>query len=325
MKNIKKYLLLLVMAIVMVSCNNNNATNTNEIGESSDKTSGDKGTLALVIHRQDDDWSQSFAKGFEEAVNDLDGYSFDWANPNGDLQTQISNIESFTQKGVKGMQIIPLDVDAIVPAVSQAKEAGVAIITEGPSTDYVMRSDSYGGGQQAAKALVENMGEEGKIAILEITAQMPGVLLRTQGFKDYIEKYPDIEIVEENKVMTTDEAITTAENIYTAHPELTGIYGSFANATIGAGRAAKNMNRKDVTVVGIDGDKEILRMIDEGWIYFTSSQNPPEQSARSVKNLVDQIEGRDAEKEIVVDHIPVNKDNFKEVWKQLYGEEYTAN
>lgn len=324
MKNIKKYLLLLVMAIVMVGCNNDNQATTTDGGNGAAPAS-DKGTIGLVIHSQDDDWSKSFAANFEKAVKEA-GYDYSFLNPNGDLETQISNIESFTQQGVKGMSIIPLDVDAIVPAVTAARDAGVKIIAEGPSTDYEMTSDSYGGGQMSAKALVEAMGEEGKIAIIDITAQMPGVRLRTQGFKDYIAQYPNIEIVEENRAGTLDETIATAENIYTAHPDLDGIFGSFGIATIGAARAAKNMDKSDLKIVGIDGDKEIMRMIDEGWIVATASQNPLEQSARSVENLIEQIEGRDPEEHLItVDHLLVDKSNFKEVWKDLYGEEYSPN
>ncbi|MGY3776379.1 sugar ABC transporter substrate-binding protein [Helcococcus sueciensis] len=316
MKKVLAIVLSALMVLSLVACNQEN----NQGG--SGNSGGEKGTIALVIHRQDDDWSQSFAQGFEKAVKES-GYDYEFLNPNGNLETQISNIESFTAKGVKAMSIIPLDVDAIVPAVKNARDKDIKIISEGPSTDHVMTSDGYGGGQQAAKALVEGMGEKGKIAIIDITATMPGVALRTKGFKEYLEKYPNIEIVEENRVMTTDEAISTAENIYTSHPDLNGVYGSFANATIGAGRAAKNMGLKDLTVVGIDGDKEILRMIDEGWIYATSSQNPIEQSAASVKNLIDQIEGKAEEKsEVVVDHVLVDKNNFKEIWKQIYGEDY---
>ena len=308
MKKMFMVLSLILLGAILVGCNKDT-----------------KKVAALVIHRQDDDFSQTVAKAFEEEVKNHEGWEFELQNPNGDIEMQISMIEQLITKGTSGFAILPLDNDAVAPAAKRAVGKGIAVfgLATIPGINGDVQSEHGNGGAQAAEALVEALDGKGKIAIVDITAVMPGVKERVDAFKKVIAKYPDIEIVSEQKCMTTDEAITVAESIYTAHPDLDGIFGSFANAVIGSARAAKNMNKNDVIVVGIDGDKEIIRLIDEGWIYASSTQDPVTIGKLAAQYVIGIAEGTKELKVVKVQHKLIDRKNYKEMWKELYGTDFS--
>src|SRR5437764_1309978 len=67
--------------------------------------------------------------------------------------------------------------------------ADIACLAPGAKIVSHIASDNLGGGRQAAKAMIEALGEAGgKVVILDYK-DAESCLLRVQGFKEVIEKY----------------------------------------------------------------------------------------------------------------------------------------
>src|SRR5699024_3602936 len=130
-----------------MGCTKNNEKSTGTKAKDSDANKNDE-TIALVIHRQDDDWSKSVADAFGDDVKDR-GYNFVFENPNNDLETQISQIESLTVQGVDGIAIVPLDTDAVAPSLGSAMDSDISVVSSDPTPgiNHIITSASYEAGE----------------------------------------------------------------------------------------------------------------------------------------------------------------------------------
>ena len=89
----------------------------------------------------------------------------------GDYAQQVAHIEDLTVKGVDVIVIVPAEASALVPAVEAAVEAGIPVINlDSPiETDKVsafIGSDNVEGGRMAGQFIAEQLGGEGKVAVI---------------------------------------------------------------------------------------------------------------------------------------------------------------
>ncbi len=315
----KKSLIGMIMLLLMVAI----------FGSSNVLAKSDK-VAVYAVHQQLDDFAILCVKGFEKAVQETPGWRFEWTNANFDPALQISQVEGFIAKDVDFLCILPMEEEGMAPTVLRANRAGIPVIAMGMdpvqaggqlTLDLLgdVESDHYQGGQQAAEALVKEMGTEGHIAIITIGFEMRPVAKRVEGFKDFIAQYPDIKIVAEQRAVNTEEAMAVAENIYQAHPDLDGAFGSYANAILGLAQAAKNQKRTDLTLVGIDGDREICKLIHEGWIAASSTQDPHQIGYLAAKMGMDFVEDIGNPGHRVIPQQLIDRDNYENMFEWMYG------
>src|SRR5207302_6635623 len=140
----------------------------------------------------------------------------------------------FIVKKVAGIVLTPCDSKAIGPAIKEANDAGIPVFTAdiaclAPGVKVVahIATDNYGGGKEAAKAMIEALGEGGgKIAILDHKI-VESCILRVKGFKEVLDdhntkaKSGKIDIVAElNGGGAKDIGYKAAEDVLQAHPDL---------------------------------------------------------------------------------------------------------
>ncbi|MCT4386183.1 substrate-binding domain-containing protein [Lacticaseibacillus paracasei] len=104
-----------------------------------------------------------------------------------DTAKQNSNIEDLIQKKVDVLIINPVDSSAITPAVKDANDAGIPVITVDRSSDggkvlTLVASNSTKGGQMAAKYMIEKLGKDAKIAELQGIPGASATRERGKGF-----------------------------------------------------------------------------------------------------------------------------------------------
>jgi D-xylose transport system substrate-binding protein len=90
-----------------------------------------------------------------------------YSNAQGDASKQQQQVEAAITKGVKVLVIDPVDVKAAASGVSQAKAAGIPVVSyarlvQGAPVDYFVSVDSYRGGQQQAEAMLKALKAAGK-------------------------------------------------------------------------------------------------------------------------------------------------------------------
>ena len=234
-------------------------------------------------------------------VADALGYELEILAPpsEDDYATQTSMMEDFITQGVKGIAVCGINLDALVPAIKKANEAGIPVvmfntITELDGVDVYAYSgyNQYNGGAKIADWVNEKMNGEAVVAIIEglpsdYTTQRMG------GFVDKCaEAYPGITVVATQPGdWVREKGMNAAMDMIQAHPEINVIYGLSDEMALGAVQACKQLNRDDIICVGLDGNPNAKEAVKAGELDGTLDCGPVAIGANAIKALADAIDG----------------------------------
>lgn len=214
----------------------------------------------------------------------------------GDHETQVAAIETCIADGASGILLTASDTSSIVPAVMQARDAGLLVIAlDTPlspidAADSTFATDNFLAGELIGAWAAAALGDEAanaKIAMLDLAVSQPTVgVLRDQGFL----KGFGIELGDPNKWGDeTDPRIVgnditagneeggrkAMENLLAKDPEINVVYTINEPAAAGAYEALKSIGREnDVLIVSVDGGCPGVTNVKDGVIGATSQQYP---------------------------------------------------
>ncbi|MBC6408030.1 MAG: sugar ABC transporter substrate-binding protein [Rhodobacteraceae bacterium] len=214
----------------------------------------------------------------------------------GDHETQVQAIETCIADGAKGILLTASDTSSIVPAVKQARDAGLLVIAlDTPlspidAADATFATDNFLAGELIGKWAVASLGDaaaDAKIAMLDLAVSQPTVgVLRDQGFltgfgidvKDP-NKWGDEDdprIVGNDVTAGNEEGGRKAmENLLAKDPFINVVYTINEPAAAGAYEALKAIGREnDVLIVSVDGGCPGVQNVKDGVIGATSQQYP---------------------------------------------------
>ncbi|MFZ3151700.1 MAG: sugar ABC transporter substrate-binding protein [Anaerolineaceae bacterium] len=256
--------------------------------------------------------------GAETAAKDL-GAEFIFEYANGDPTKQIADIENMVEKGIDMLVVGPADSEGIVPTIKSLQEKGVAVGTSdigvtGTDVAFHVASDNYAIGVTAADYVGKLLEGKGKIAIVGWAAAS-ATADREKGFVDTIEaSYPDIEIISHQDVQSDRQiSLSTSENIIQANSDIKLIFGANAECALGAYAATESMNRKDIYIIAVDTDNEVMDAILNGSnLVATVAQDPFTMGYQAVSNAVKFMRGEKVEN-IAIPHELVTKENAAKI------------
>ncbi len=214
----------------------------------------------------------------------------------GDHESQVAAIETCIADGAKGILLTASDTKAIVPAVEQAREAGILVIAlDTPlepidSADATFATDNFKAGELIGAWAAAKLGDEAanaKIGMLDLAVSQPSVgVLRDQGFLQGF----GIDLGDPNKWGDeTDDRIVgndvtagneeggrkAMENLLAIDPFINVVYTINEPAAAGAYEALKAVGREsDVLIVSVDGGCPGVANVKDGVIGATSQQYP---------------------------------------------------
>ncbi|MEF9972375.1 MAG: sugar ABC transporter substrate-binding protein [Clostridia bacterium] len=216
-----------------------------------------------------------------------------------DYATQMSMMEDMITRGVKGIAVCGINLDALVPAIKKANEAGIPVvmfntITEMTGAEVYAYSgyNQYNGGGKIADWVNTKTNGTAKVAIIEglpsdFTTQRMG------GFVDKCkESYPGIEVVATQPGdWVRETGMNAAMDMLQAHPEINVIYGLSDEMALGAVQACKQLNREDIICVGLDGNPNAFESVKAGELTATLDCGPVAIGANAVLALTEAIAG----------------------------------
>lgn len=222
-----------------------------------------------------------------------------------DVAKQSNQIKDFIVKKVSAIVLSPCDSKSIIPVIQEANTAGIPVFTvdipcNEPGVKIVTQiaTDNYGGGKEAAQAMIEALGEAGgKIAVLHFK-QAESCQLRVKGFSEVIDAHnaggkAKIEIVTElESGGAKDVGYKAAEDALQAHADLRGIFAINDPAALGArGALEKAGKAQQVVIVGFDGQPEGRQAIKDGKIYADPIQFPEKMGVQIVDAIIRHSKG----------------------------------
>lgn len=224
---------------------------------------------------------------------------------NQDLNKQLSDVEDFITKKVDAIIISPVDSKGVQAAIIKAEKAGIPVLTvdvaaEGVPVVTHVATDNYAGGVEAGKLMGKLLNGKGKVAIIDYPA-LQSVVARVDGFKKGLADTPDVKIVAIQTGITRAEALTVAQNMMQAHPDLNGLFGFGDDAALAAVIAAKSARNDNIKIIGFDGMKEARDAVDSDKTFVAVIRQYPDQmGAKAIDAAVDHLNGKPVAKLIPV-------------------------
>jgi ribose transport system substrate-binding protein len=270
-------------------------------------------TIALIPKGTTHEFWKSVHFGAQKAAKELD-VDIIWKGPlqENDRQGQINEVETFTNRGVSGICLAPLDDNALRKYVSaaMAKKIPVVIFDSGlKSDDYVsfVATDNYKGGVLAGEHLAKVLGGKGKIAMLRYMERSASTAEREQGFLDAIAKSKEIEVVSSNQWSgaTADTAQKASENLLASLKtadgglKVEGLFCPNESSAFGMLRALQSAKLAGkVKFVGFDTSDKLSGALKSGELHGTVLQNPVKMGYLTVKSIVEYLRGGKVERRI---------------------------
>ncbi|MBV2354101.1 ABC transporter substrate-binding protein [Streptomyces sp. J2-1] len=208
------------------------------------------------------------------------------ANAQSQFSKQISDVQDLIAKGADLLVVAPLNSDGWEPVLRTAAAKHIPIVTVDRKInatackDYVsfIGSDFVRQGERAADSMIEATGGKGEIAILLGAAGNNVTTERTKGFEDRIkQKAPGLKVVfRQTGDFAREKGQSVTENLIQSKPGIKGIYAENDEMGLGAVNALKGAGKKpgDVKIVTIDGTRNAVRGIVDGWISGVIESNP---------------------------------------------------
>jgi len=230
----------------------------------------------------------------------------------GDEAGQVQAIEQAIARGDAGILITP-NGPGVNPAIKKARDAGLYVIAldtppdPANTVDITFATDNFKAGELIGKWTATTLaGKPATIALLDLfNDKIVSVdYNRDQGFLtgmgiDPKDKKRNGDEAKTGKYSGGDYSIvcneptngaedggrTAMERCLTKNPNVNVVYTINEPAAVGAQKALKAANAKDVLVVSIDGGCDGVKQVKDGLINATSQQYPVKMAELGVKAI----------------------------------------
>ncbi|MFB7178873.1 ABC transporter substrate-binding protein [Streptomyces sp. NPDC056257] len=207
----------------------------------------------------------------------------------GSAARQVSDVNAMVVRGVDLIFLSPVEGEAIVPAVTAAKAAGVPVVLldrglepspAAAGEDYLtfMGSDFVGQGRRLAEWLVRNANGKTKIIEIEGAEGAAPAVGRKQGFDEAVTAAGGFKILASRSGdCVRDKGRQVAETLLGTHPDANVVYAhheEMAHGAVAALDAAGRTPGKDVIVLSVGGGREILQAVADGRVNAVVECNP---------------------------------------------------
>ncbi len=273
--------------------------------------------IVIITPSHDNPFFAAEAMGAEARAKEL-GYATKTYSHDDDANKQNDLVDAAIAAKAAAIILDNAGADASVTAVQKAKDAGIPsflidreINTKGVAEVQIV-SNNYQGATLAAEAFVSSLGEKGNYVELTGKESDTNAGIRSKGFHDVIDQYPDLKMVARQSAnWSQTEAYSKMESILQANPDIAGVIAGNDTMAMGALAALEAAGRKDVKVVGFDGSNDVRDAILAGKIVATALQ-PAYRQAQYAVELADKYlkDGKTGvEEKISMDCVLIDKDN----------------
>jgi len=230
--------------------------------------------VGIANHAAGNEFIIYMVEEMQGRLNEL-GVKYDYVVADGTLEAHNNNIETLIGKGLKVIVVVGGDAEGLKPMQNLAVEKGAALISAdtgliGPGVLTDVTSDNKIIGQLMAYFLITKLDGEGEIVVFREPYYTPCRIRWMEGAKPIFDQYPGIKIVGDTAIQFpegTPQAMAAMESHLVAHPEIKGVWAVYDQPALGAIQALLAAGRKDVVVVGADGDRlNIVDYISKGLI-----------------------------------------------------------
>lgn len=223
-----------------------------------------------------------------------------------DVSRQIAIMDTAIAEHPNAIILAPTVADSIVPDIQKAMSEGIKVIlidSAANTKDYnaFVATDNVAAGKAIAKTFVDlikaktgQANPTGEVAYMTEMAGVGSLIQRDQGFLEGLKKYgPGLKVVAHQYAQdSVSIAMQNFENIFTAHPNLVGVFADNEVTGDGLIRAipVAGLTGK-IVAVSFDSDPALINALKNGVIQALQVQQPWKMGYDSVFYAVNAIEG----------------------------------
>ncbi len=276
-----------------------------------------------------DSYQTTYEKAFMEAAEADPNVEAIVLDAGGDVARQIAQIQDLIQQQVDAIIVWPTNGKAVVPAVRQAKQAGIPVIITNSNIaeegfEFIASfsgPDNITQGAYSAELMCDALGGQGQI--VQISGQ-PGyttAIERQKGFEDrFAEVCPDVEILETQPGdWNREKAQRVMEAFLVKYDDIDGVYSGDDNMGVGALNAAKAANRAgDIIFVGATNFAVGYEAMERGEYYGSIYQSPVDDAKNALATAVAVVKGEEVPFLNYFDTPKITRENMKEFSKPVF-------
>src|ERR1700746_945118 len=269
-------------------------------------------SVALTVGDLGNPFFVQIAHGAEaKAKQSNSKVKFTALSSNYDVNNQTNQIDNFISSNVNLILLGAADSKGIAPAVLRAKQAGVTVVAvdvgaEG-GVDATVTSNNKQAGTKDGAYVAERLKGKGQVVIVN-GPPVTAVTDRVAGFLEEIKKYPDIKILskDQNAGGSRDGGLRVMSDLLTAFKKIDAVFAINDPSAIGCDLAAKQAQRKDFFIVGVDGAPDIVPALKDkdSLIAASAAQDPFTMAGKAVDIGNDILNGKKPEQKLTL--IPVD-------------------
>ncbi|HTE69595.1 MAG TPA: ABC transporter substrate-binding protein [Actinomycetes bacterium] len=275
--------------------------------------------LTLIQGVKGDQFYVTMQCGAQEAARAA-GATLDVAAPDefdASLQTPVVN--AVVAKKPDAILVAPTDTQAMIPPLTQAKQAGIKLVFVDTTTENgaelaesEIASDNEEGGREAARTLAELTGGKGSVLVINVKPGISTTDARAKGFEDEIKKTPGLKYIGQEYSNDKPEiAASKATAALAAHPDLVGIFGTNLFSAEGAATGLRSAGAtKKVKIVGFDAGPKQVEDLEQGIVQALIAQKPADIGRAGVEQAIAALKGESVQKKIGTGFVVVTKENM---------------
>lgn len=280
--------------------------------------------IAVIVKTVNSNFWQNVQKGAEAAKKDLNGYTLTFQGPASEsaIADEVNMVDNAVNRKVAGIVLAPSDPDALVPSIKKAWESKIPVvlidsqIADSGKQYYqaFLATDNQKAGELCAAALIEKIGETGKIAVMSYVAGAGSEIGRVGGFTKYIKEHSKLEIVgpfySQSQMAT---ALNQTTDVLASNPDLKGIFGANEPTAIGMGRALVQSGKAGRVVgIGFDGNQDLQAFVRDGTLAAIAVQASFQMGNLGVQTIAKLTKGEKVPKFLDTGVVMVTKQNIDE-------------
>lgn len=233
---------------------------------------------------------------------------------------QTADVEAAITRGVDGIIISPLDSVAMAPAIQQAVNADIPVITIDRSVQDVdgilahVGADNVKGGEAQGRLIMELFPDGARIVNLQGQPGSSPAIDRNQGVHNVLDGEDAYEfIAEQTANFAREEGASVTESILAGldnPPDV--IVAANDDMALGALQVTQEQGL-DIDIIGFDALPEALASVRDGGLTATIEQFPGGQSRTAMQAMVEYLrDGKEPQELILLEPIAITTDNIQE-------------
>jgi ribose transport system substrate-binding protein len=267
--------------------------------------------IAVIPKGTTHEFWKSVHAGAANAARELGNVEVIWKGPllEDDRDGQISVVQDFVTRKVDGICLAPLDSQALVKYVQEAKQEGIptvifdsALDDESDIVSYVA-TDNFKGGALAARQLGKVLEGKGGVVLMRYNPGSESTHQREEGFLATLKaEFPEVTVLSSNAYAgtTPEKALDKSQQVLIKFRD--HVQGIFAVCEPNSTALLKALEQEGlagkVKCIGFDPSPELVQAMRDGKMHGIVLQDPVKMGYDAVKTIVEHLEKKPVEKRI---------------------------